>query len=353
MILQRYILRQLGAAFLFTFAAMLFICLVGMIFQSLKLYAGVGLHVVAQTVPTALAYMAPWALVIAVCAATTTVYARLSADQELDAVLVSGIHPLRIFLPAILFAAGIGAVSFLIHDVAAPYAHYRRRIMIREAVLFLLQSPPPGHQTFDIGKYTLSYTNFSGGVMERPIVLDNSERNSRYEYHARSGHFQLVNGEMPIIILQDGEGWEETSEHHNRITGKGDITITLDLERLDQKPKGYKDMSASEMRELLKTDLSPKLRAEVQTERYARFAWTASPLFLVLLCIPIGVLTRKGSRMAGLGAALPPFLLYLVCTLLGEGLGKRGQLPPIGAAWFAEAVLLACAVPLLAKVYRR
>lgn len=351
MILQRYIFRELVVAFLFSFAAILFICLVGMIFQSLRFYVGVGLDVVAETLPTALAYMSPWALVIAICAATTLTYARMAADNELNAMATAGIHPARMFVPAIVFAALLSGVSYLLHEVVGPQSHYQRRRMLRESVLFLLQSPPPGNQTFKIGQYTLGYTNFKDGLMERPVVVEN-KGTQRFEYHAESGQLRF-DRDAPVLTLRNGEGWYETADGMVRLQTREDITIRLELEGMDQRPKGPKDMSASELKEYAKTVESKRKRLAARTEFYLRIARSASPFFLVFACMPIGILTRKGSRMAGLGAAMPPFILYLVASMLSEGLGERGRVHPIFAAWLADGLLLLFSLPFLWKVYRR
>lgn len=350
-ILQRYILRELVVAFLFSFAAVLFICLVGMIFQSLRFYVGVGLDVVAETLPTAIAYMAPWALVIAICAATTVTYARMAADNELNAMATAGIHPMRTFLPAFLFAAALSGASYLLHEIVGPQSHYQRRRMIRESVVFLLQTPPPGNQTIKVGQYTLGYTNYKDGVMERPVVIENRP-DQRFEYHAESGQIRFESDGVPVLTLRNGEGWYETPEGMGRLQTRDEITIRLEIEGLDQRPKGPKDMSSAELREYIKVAQRRKKLA-ARTEYYMRIARTVSPFFLVLACMPIGILTRKGSRMAGLGAAMPPFILYLVASMLSEGLGERGRVHPMAAAWLADGVLLLAFLPLFWKVYRR
>lgn len=349
---QRYVLRELAISFALCFAVILFLCLVGMIFQSLRIYAGVGLNVVAESVPSALAYMTPWALITSLCAATTLVFARLSSDQEIDAMALGGISPYRLLLPAIFFAGILCGISHLVHEKAAPWAYRSRQVMRRESILFLLQSPPPGNQTHRLGRYVVGYTNYTGGEMQRPIVVDLRDPENRKEHYAESGRFELPAAKAPEFILRNCEIWEEKPGHSIRVGGRGELRIPIELGDFDPHTKGIKDMSSRELLE--RASATPTQgRAEALTEYHLRRARTVAPVFLVLLCLAIGILTRRTSRMAGLAAALPPLLLYILCSMLGEGLGRKGPLSPAAAAWLADGVVFGISLPLLFKVMRR
>jgi lipopolysaccharide export LptBFGC system permease protein LptF len=189
--------------------------------------------------------------------------------------------------------------------------------------------------------------------MERPVLLWLSGNGRRYECHARSGTIRFREGEPPVIVLRDGEAWVEQDGRRERVQAGSDISVTLEIEGLDRRQRGPKDMSSAEIRDYIPNAPSKRKKAEARTEYYRRLSGTLSPLFLVLLCVPIGILTRKASRMAGMGAALPPFLLFLVFALLGQGLGERGRVSAAFGAWMADAALALAAVPLLWRVARR
>ena len=69
--------------------------------------------------------------------------------------------------------------------------------------------------------------------------------------------------------------------------------------------------------------------------------------------MPVGVFVKRASRLAGLGAALPPLLIYLLSFFLCKGMGERGQLDPLIAAFLPDAILAALAAVLLGMVYRK
>ena len=65
------------------------------------------------------------------------------------------------------------------------------------------------------------------------------------------------------------------------------------------------------------------------------------------MCAPIGIWVRKGSRLAGLGAALPPLLFYFTSFFVTQGMGEKGKMSPALAAWLPDAGLALLAIVLL------
>ncbi len=353
MILDRYIFRELFFAFVFTFVVILFICMVGLTFKASGLSAGAGLAMVGQSVPMALAMLAPWVILIAMCTTLILVYGRLSAEQEIDAMAMAGRTPLRILGPAIFFSLILSFGSYFLHEYAAPWSHLHQRTMVRQSIIHLLKSPPPGNQTFTIGPYMLGYTHYQDGEMKRLILIDGHDQDQRLVYTAEAGRFDLEDPTKPRLFLRNGELTGEGPEKAGGMKGEGEIRIELDVSSLKRRRKGTKDLSSAELLERVRTIPSQSRRNDAMTQYYARRALALGPLFLTLLCAPIGILIRKGSRLAGFGSAVPPFLLYLLCTLVGRAMGEGGHLPPVIAGWLPDIATLLAALPFLWKVFRR
>lgn len=352
MILSRYIFRELFLAFLFTFIVILFICMVGLTFKTSRLSAGAGLAMVGQSLPMALAMLAPWVVLIAISTSTILVYGRLSAEHEISAILMAGIAPAKIILPALFFATLLSVGGYYLHEHAAPWAHLHQRIMVRQSIIHLLKSPPPGNQTFTIGPYLVGYTQYRDGEMKQLIVIDEQDQTQRLIYTAEAGRFDLSDPLIPKLLLLNGELRGEGGEKTGGMKGEGEIRIELDVSSLKHHSKGAKDMSSAELLEYARNSASEKSRRKAWTQYYTRHALALGPLFLILLCAPIGILIKKGSRLAGFGTAIPPFLLYLLCTLMGRALGEGNHLPPIIAGWLPDIVTLLVALPFLWKVFR-
>ena len=74
---------------------------------------------------------------------------------------------------------------------------------------------------------------------------------------------------------------------------------------------------------------------------------------LVELPAEVGILVRRGSRLAGLGAALPPLLVYFVCYFVFQGLGDKNRISPLLAAYAPDLFLSVLAFFLLWGITRR
>ncbi|MBI2900371.1 MAG: LptF/LptG family permease [Planctomycetes bacterium] len=352
MILFRYILREIAVAFVLMFVPVTFVSLVAMIFQVMKLAPSTGLGLVVEAVPIVLAYMGPWVLALATCAGTTLAYGRMSAENELDAIITSGVHPRALFTPAIAFGLLLCGAAYLLSAYGSPTARYHRRVLLRKVWLHVLQAPPQGNQTFKLwGKYTLSYVNSENGVLERPLVVENLSEGGYRESFAKSGRFVLRGNEPPMIILVNGEMWETTPTSRRRISGEGDIRVSFDIDNLYERANVASELSSREL--LARAARDPGNRAEMMSEYHARFARGATPLFLISIGAAIGIFVRRGSRLAGLGASVPPFLLYVLLELVFVSLGNHGRIPPPAAAWAPNAIVGAAAAPLLWKILRR
>ncbi len=354
MILQRYILKELLLNFLFAFAVVMALGLVGMIFQELRAFEGLGVALLGQLIPIAAGSLAPWALLLASCASATLVYGRLAAENEIDAMRMSGIHANRMLAPAALFGLLLAAASHGLNEHAAPAAHYGRRTILRESILTVLRLPPPGRQRFSLGTYRLSYADYQNGRMDRPYLLSFGAGVLQAEYRAISGAAVVEPGKPPRLVLSSCSSTHYDPKGNKvEVTTKSDVTIWLDIEEITRTDKRPPDMNRDELWEEARRSPDPRRRMIALTEFHTRYARAAAPLALVLVAVPIGVFVKRASRMAGLGAALPPLLVYFVAFFVCQAAGEKGRLAPLAAAWAPDAILLALALALSRGVYRK
>ena len=354
MILHRYVFREMFLTFLLTFTVVTTLALLGAIFKVFQSFEGLGLAFVLQTMPMAVGYVAPWALVVASCTAPTLVYGRMTADNEIDAMRLSGIPLRKIILPAIAFGIVLAAIGWIIVEQVAPMAHYHRRKAIRESIQTILKDPPPGKQEFKFGSYRLIYLDCIEGKLISPIILQHGLDWLQAEYKAESGYAVVEPGRPPRIVLSrptvvryDAKGGV------HRFTYEGDFPLDLKVEAITTSAKGPEDMNLYELVEEAGRTLNEERRAEIWTIYHSRFARAGAPLLLVLVGAPIGIFVRKGARLAGLGAAAPPLLVYFVSFLIFKGMGEQGRIDPLAAAWAPDLILAAAASILLWGACRR
>jgi len=353
-ILQRYIFRELVFSFLFTFGVVMGVFLVGMSFQVFRAYSSIGMGTLIRIIPLAATSAASWAVLLAVPPSVTLVYGRLSADNEVDAMRISGIATRRMVTPALIFALFVCAGAYMIIEVAAPTANYARRMLIREFSIELLKAPPPGKQHFPFGTFELSYLDCTEGVMRMPYLTQYVDGLPQTEYTALSGR-ALVDENRQVRFMMNR--W--TAIHHEpsgRVTfasAENEYAVELPLEDFFKAEKRPENLRGKKLWQTILNEPPGRRRNWMLTGFYSRFAQSLAPLLLVLAAVPIGILVRRGSRLAGLGAALPPLLVYMVSFFIFQGMGENGRMPPAAAAFAPDAVLFLLGSSLLWGVCRR
>jgi len=370
MILQRYILRELGVTFALSFVAIVSVCTVGIIFQTFRSYEGMSFGFILRLAPMALTQMSPWAMIVSACLTATLVYGRLSADNEIDAIRTSGIHVSRIVVPAVLFGLVLSCAAFFIHGEAAPRARFARRALIKETLLLVLRHPPEGRQNeLKIGGANrLSYADTAEGRLIRPALLvlnTDAKKGPRgvpvFMYFSREGRIDVPEDGPPSLTLVDGAFLQFDPKRlvadPGRIRSEGsfqrDEVVPFELEDIFKQRRGAADMPTHELGQYRLQPTDPNRVNEANTEYHGRFARSLAPLVLVLLCAPIGIFVKKGSRLAGMGAALPPMLAYIVLMVAGEGAASKGQIDPPIATYGSVGLLALVALVLLWRVVRR
>jgi lipopolysaccharide export LptBFGC system permease protein LptF len=373
MIIQRYILRELTVTFALSFAAVVSVCTVAMMFQTLRSYEGMSLAFVVRLAPVALSQMSPWAMLVSACLTATLVYGRLAADNEIDAIRTSGVHVSRILVPVMLLGLLLSALAYVTYGELAPRARYARRSLIKETLMLILRHPPSGRQTeLKVGaRNRLSYAQGGEARLDRPALLTLEKGRAHFLWFAREGRLMVPEEGAPAIVLVDGAGiqFETGGEYgapariRNEIHFKSEQSVEFELEDIYKRRRGPEDMPTRELRaytavttalaRVEKAEDGPKRAAEALTEYHGRIAKSLAPFVLVLLCTPIGVMVKKGSRLAGIGVALPPLLLYIVLIMFGEGLATKQIMAPEIATYGPVALLAAAAAVLLFRICRK
>ncbi len=357
MILQRYILRELVASFVMAFLVVMTVGLVGMMYGVFKNFAGLGMEGIARMVPVTAWFVAPWALLVASATATTLVYGRLGSENEIDAMRMNGVHAGRILAPAALFGLLLCHAGWGIVEHATPRALYERKVSLKESTLLLLKVLPRGNKTFEIGRFELSYTDCVDNRMERLSLLRydgaKGERRLAMEYYAPEGRV-LFDGAVPRVVLVKPRYTQHDADGTvHRMMAESEVTVPIELQDIARPDKNQDEMGMDELWDAASWHPRKSFRDRARTTIHSRHAQSFAPFLLVLVCVPIGAFVRRGSRLAGMGAALPPLLVYIVAFFVFKSMGEKGRIDPVLAGWAPDALLAAIAAVLLGGMVRR
>ncbi|MBI3857761.1 MAG: LptF/LptG family permease [Planctomycetes bacterium] len=356
MILQRYILRELIGSFVFAFCAVLAVCLVGTMFQVFRTFPGLGIEILAKALPLAMGAMATWVMLVASCTSSTLVYARLSAENEITAMRTCGIHAWRIIAPAVLLGILLVGVAYPLNEIVVPWARHNRRMVFRESVYHALKHPPPGNQDYKIGSMRICYTDYKDGRMESPTVSKYKHEPTGdkliMEWFAPSGVILTEGGPLRVVLTKPILTQYDKGRREELSVGN-ELTIEFPNEDPDKAPRQLVDQPQDVLWRLYVASDDRGLRSQILLILNSRYAASLTPMLLVLVAMPIGILVRRGSRLAGLGAALPPLLIYFISFFVFQGLGDRHRLPPLVAAYGPDVFLGVLAFLLLWGVSRK
>lgn len=352
MILQRYILRELIAAFLFAFCTVLAICLVGSMFQVFRIFPGLGFAILAKTLPLVLGTMTSWVILVASCVAGTLVYARLAADNEITAMRVCGIHVGRIMAPGLLLGLSLTGVAYPLNEMVIPVTRHQRRVSFNQSTLQVLRFPPPGKQTFKIGSARLCYLDFRDGRMEKPALLMFNGDKLVMEWFAPQGSLLTTEAPPRVVMSKPRYRKIDAQGHEERFSAESDITIPLDFDTTEKLDWVLWEQPAEMLWANIAATKDPALRNPMIMTLHTRYAQSLAPFLLLLVSVPIGILVRRGTRLAGLGAAVPPLLVYVVSFFIFQGFGNGNRVHPLLAAYAPDLFLGLLGLLLLKGVSR-
>ena len=185
--LQRYVLKEVLRALIPTFLVLVFLMTLGFCVQMLNegldvvRLAGLPRHVISLAVPVVL----PSAMLAAVIMA----FGRLSADTEIIAVRVGGVHLLHVIWPVGVLALLVSLLAGYFHFEVQPAARLNIELLQNEAVKQILMDKVAlsAKRQFSFPPWYVQYDDYRDGQMQDMLILELSGGMPDYVISARRG----------------------------------------------------------------------------------------------------------------------------------------------------------------------
>jgi lipopolysaccharide export LptBFGC system permease protein LptF len=360
--LQWYIFGIVARSFLVTLVLVTgTVFLVGTL-QSFSRYDELSLGLLLSRLP----YLVPFALTLAVPLAllvgTLFAYGRLSADNEILAMRMGGIHPFRAVTPALALGLALTVLMVWMNGTVSPWANGKaREITLDDLNNFLesLQSRP--RHEFHSDRVDLEWRDASPEGVLLDVSID-LRPEDRPPIRGAAGSVSIRKAPDLQYLVFRLHDFVATGEGKFVAEGR-DSPVTIDVDSFFGRGGGRERLSVLTSHELLLRIHRDALLGkppddhrllELRTEYAARISLAFACFVFILVGAPLGMLFRHGSFVgAGLVAILVAFVLYYPLHEVGRKLGSEGVVPVGLAMSLPGGVVGGIGLALLVRVLKR
>jgi len=358
-LLDRYILREILGYALLGLGVFLFILMTPEVLRLSELLAQetVTWNQVGRLFLSVLPEKLTWAVPLSVLTGLLMGMSRLAADSEVIALHAVGVGQGRLLRPLLLFAVlgaglttlttvwggpwGARTLRALQAELAAGQVSYELQPRVFDErfpsrILYVQDTEQGGTRWRGVFLATVREPmNPTLTVAESALVLPDSA--------GRTLRLQLFNGSTHTYLGRATERYSVSSFAEN-ILSLPLPTSATNLEVRRNAELGLRDLWATSQQ-------GPAWRT-VRADFHRRLALPASCLLFGLVALPMGMLAQRSGRAVGFVLAVATALAYYFIFLLGDRLGRQGDLWPGPGVWLANGVLLLAGLFVLSPASR-
>jgi lipopolysaccharide export system permease protein len=361
LILDRFILGQMAAPFLFGIMSFTVILVAGnLLFRlaDLVIQRGVSMWLVTRLFVYSLPGVVTMTIPMSCLLASLLGFGNMSANSELVAMKSAGLSFGRIVRPLVIAGAFISLFTFILNETVVPLSARAASNLMRFQVY--RETPP-------VFKDNVFIRDVSNGVLNRIIYIK--------EVTPRSGEMKDVlvqefgNGRINRIISAPSAEWVNGlwwllngNVFEVQENGKVDTLFSFDRQKLnlDMRPQDI-DAKSDDPEEMNIMELYTTIRsaskqgndaAKLLMLFYLRIAVPWASVVLVMVGASVGSRPQRSSSGMGLGLSVVIVFCYYVIMSLCKSLGEANFMPGLAAAWAPNAVFLAIGFFLIRRANR-
>lgn len=329
-----HVLTELLQAFVFAVGGMLVIALPVIAVAAMSKLPGVHMSGVLRYLPLLIAQLIPYVLPLSYLLAVVSTYGRLAADNEWTAIRMAGIHPVRMFVPALIVALGLTLGTTRILEEHMPAIRRAQDGFKAHAIREQFKEFSPGETELKIGPFFLSSAWREGDDFLRAIIyVPKMGKDPSRTILAERVRFKVTENEVFVFLanarIVDGPSDFKTENP----------TLRIDLDQLlAPKPTSFgssRHKTSRELEALAGDPATPEnRRSRYRYDIQYRRALSSTYVMFLLLGAPTGLLLRRGTQLGALSAAIGYALLYYLLSMrLSSELTENRLLSPEVGAW--------------------
>jgi lipopolysaccharide export LptBFGC system permease protein LptF len=372
-IFDRYIAKQVGMATLTGVVVLSGVMVLGNVYKKLDQLLGnteLPLSFVAQfialVIPFSLIFTIPWAFLTSIL----LVYGRMSADNELVSLRMTGSSMPRICLPVFLLAAVFSGLCYWINvDVSPSAKNQMKRLFYKVAT----EDPTSLFQENRVLNKFPGYRIYTGerkGTEMKDLIITELEGTKpRRTIRAARAEIEVVEGELDFTLwLYDAEVESNQQDANGAIIEPefihfDEFPLTFPLSRLKERTERVNASMKStamlwaEMEtgidSVTEIPLEKGPMSESRTELNKRYSFSLACLTFALVGIPLGVTAQRRETSVGFALSLFVALAYMIFILVGDILNAKPELYPHLLMWAPNAIFLSVGSVLFYRLSRK
>lgn len=304
-------------------------------------------------------YLLTYTLPVACLFAVLLSLGRLSSDNEIIALRVSGLNLFKVVFPLLVIGVILSLCLVLINDRIIPLSHFASRKIISELGI---KNPTsvlePGTFIDSFEGYTIFIYSIKEDRLSGIRIYELQEENKPVRtIVAKRGEFiPLVEKGLIKLKLIDGT-LDEPDPRNPYSFYKMDfknyfmtlkLSKNVDPSKLEKKPK---DMNIKELKKEIQRLNSLGIDTNVLlTQLHKRFSSAFSVFVFILIGISLALAVRHRTKSVNLGIAFLVIIIYYLLSLGFEALSIEGHLQPIISVWSPNLIFFSIGLFGLYKV---
>ncbi|MFK8112867.1 MAG: LptF/LptG family permease [Rubripirellula sp.] len=394
--LTRYVLFEILKIFFVSLIALtLLILMIGVGRELLR--RGLGAVAIVQLLPYVLPISLQFAFPATALFSVCCVYGRMAADGEVATVKASGISPLKLLQPAMIFAAILSPAAVVVSDLAVSWGRpgvNRVVLMSIEKVAYRVLEREHHFRSED-GSFSIHVRDVQGKTLIRPeVTVHNGSGNGPMKLTARQGQLTLDPKTETLLLkvidyqVKAGHAFQgtvpgekvfpipmSTALSSKDVSNQSPSELPLRListERIRQDSRTHAKVGqmaahtgfailtsrmekiAGNSGQTIEYELKQGKRrlVRLRTEPWRRWAWGFSCFFFVMAGAPLAMIAKTSDYWTTFGLCfLPTLIVYYPLFIFGLEQAKDGTVPPYGV-WLGNGILAMIGMMLISRVRR-
>lgn len=359
-IFDRYIGRQIWSATTTGVVVLSGVMVLGNVYKKLDQLLGntelplqLVLQFIGLVIPFSLIFTIPWAFLTAIL----LVFGRMSADNEMVSLRMTGSPMWRICAPVFILAFLLSSACFWVNISLAPEAKNKMKRLFYDVAL---DDPA---SLFQEGRILEKFPGFriytgkrNGNEMRDLVIVELDGSRPQRTIRSKSATLEITPGVLDFVLhlrdadIESTKASQEKGLDNVEFLHFKETALTFPLSRLKERTERVNASmkSTSDLWTEVRTAvdsvtgaaMDAKAHCVSMTELSKRYSFSLACLTFALVGIPLGITAQRRETTVGFALSLITATAYLVFIILADTLNDTPSIFPYLLMWVPNVVFL-------------